>query len=182
MLIRTTKTAAGERKLETGPANGQVVTAEVDRGSGTRELRRGPAEAPSGARPGMWAAVILAISTVVALATVTITAERDPGQQATEAASVSGPAVGTQEFLNRLAEQGYIPREAVDQKRLLLERAVERGDIPAATLDERSGVTNPPSTAHDRLLLGAVRSGQVPRAALDADHPERLDDGTGSRE
>jgi hypothetical protein len=45
------------------------------------------------------------------------------------------PTVGSQEYLDRLANQGYIPPAAVDRDLLLLERLVGRGDIPPASLE-----------------------------------------------
>ena len=84
-------------------------------------------------RRSWWvAAAIVAVALVGTVATVTL---MDPNPTAIEDETTSGPTVGSQEFLNRLAIQGYIPREAVDQKLLEMERAVRRGQIPAASLD-----------------------------------------------
>lgn len=175
MLIRTTKTAPSERELEPGTMSGPTK-AHVDAGSGAGGAGSGATDATPTSRRG-WTGMILAIAAIVGVATVTITADGEPGQEAASAAAVSGPAVDSQEFLHRLAEQGYIPPEAVDRELLLLERAVASGDIPAATLDAPAGGTgslyNP---AELLLLIEAVVSGQVPAQALDPDLLERLRD------
>jgi hypothetical protein len=103
---------------------------------------------------------------------MTIMAAGGNGQAMTSAPAVSGPEVGSQEFLQRLADQGYIPQQAVDRQLLLLERAVARGDIPAATLDVRAD--GPVFGPAELLLIEAVASRQVPVQALDADLRERL--------
>jgi hypothetical protein len=87
--------------------------------------------------------LLLSIVALVAVVTVTVVADREPVGEIASTGTVPEPTVGTQQFLDRLAEQGYVPPEAIDRERLLLERLVERGDIPAATLEPRSGNTAP---------------------------------------
>ena len=126
----------------------------------------GTAGAPPGTRRHVWVALIVAI--------VAIVARQETAQPATSGVAVSVPAVGTEAFLARLANQGYIPRKAVDQERLLLERLVASGDLPAAALEAGSGATTPPYTSGELRLIEAVGSGQVPREALGTDLLERL--------
>jgi hypothetical protein len=73
----------------------------------------------------------------VVLAVVALLLWSGAGDVATPEPEVldSGPPVGSQEYLARLADQGYIPQETVDRDRLLLERLVNAGRIPAETLD-----------------------------------------------
>ncbi|TVR22872.1 MAG: hypothetical protein EA387_07900 [Nitriliruptor sp.] len=162
MPIETTKTApvaAGKQASRTsGPTN-----ADTDR--------------KGGASHRVWVAMILAIVALVGVATVTITAERGTGQEATSAAEISGPEVGSQEFRLSLAERGFIPHKAVDRELLLLQRAVARGDVPAATLEAPSSATASLFTPEELLLIEAVRSGQVPEAALEPALLEQLDEG-----
>jgi hypothetical protein len=162
MRIETTKTAPVESRTDAGPPSGPT-NADTDR--------------KGGASRRVWVAMTLAIVVLVGVATVMIAAERGTGQEATSAAAMSGPEVGSQEFRLSLAERGYIPHEAVDQELLLLERAVARGDVPAATLDAPSGGSASLFTPEELLLIEAVRSGQVPSAALDPALLERLDEG-----
>jgi hypothetical protein len=84
-------------------------------------------------------------------------------------ATISGPAVGSQEFLYKLAEQGYIPMASVDMDRLLLERLVTSGDIPAASLQPSQALIDAIYTPYEQLLLDAVESGHVPAETLDTD-------------
>jgi hypothetical protein len=83
-----------------------------------------------------WVTVLIALAALVAVA-MQLGATGDDAQppDAPAVSESSDPAVGSQEFLARLAEQGYIPEESVDQERLLLERLVDEGRIPAETLD-----------------------------------------------
>ena len=85
-------------------------------------------------RRSWWVAAAIAAVALVG-GTVATVSLLDSSPTAIEAERTSGPAVGSQEFLNRLANQGYIPHEAVDQKLLEMERAVRRGDIPPESLD-----------------------------------------------
>lgn len=157
-----------------GPARTDVEAASGAGGAGS-----GATDATPGTSRRGWVAMILAIVALIGVATVTITAEGEPGQEVASAAAVSGPEVGSQEFLVRLAEQGYIPHEAVDQELLLLEQAVAKGDIPAATLDAPTGGTESLYNPAELLLIEAVASGQVPAQALDPELLERLpDEGT----
>ncbi len=80
-----------------------------------------------------------------------------------------GPAVGSQEFLYNLAEQGYIPMESVDMDRLLVERLVASGDIPAASLEPSQALIDAIYTPYEQLLLDAVESGHIPAETLDTD-------------
>lgn len=115
--------------------------------------------------------MVVAIVAIVGVATITIMADGGTGGAMTSATEVAGPEVSSQAFLQRLAEQGYIPRQAVDQELLLLERFVASGDIPAATLGAPGGTVYTPA---ELLLIEAVVSGQVPPEALGAELRERL--------
>ena len=84
-------------------------------------------------------------------------------------ATTSGPAVGSQEFLFNLAEQGYIPMASVDMERLLLERSVASGDVPAASLQPSQAVIDAIYTPYEQLLLEAVESGHIPAETLETD-------------
>jgi len=77
--------------------------------------------------------------------------------------------VGSQEFLYNLAEQGYIPMESVDMDRLLVERLVASGDIPAASLEPSQALIDAIYTPYEQLLLDAVESGHIPAETLDTD-------------
>ena len=178
MLIRTTKTAPSKREPEPGTMSGPTK-ADVEAGSGAAGAGSGATDATPGTSRRGWVGMILAIVALVGVVTVTITAEGEPGQEVASAAAVAGPEVGSQEFLHRLAEQGYIPREAVDRELLLLEQAVASGDIPAATLEAPTGGTGSLYNPTELLLIEAVASGQVPAQALDPELLERLhDEGT----
>lgn len=85
-----------------------------------------------------------------------------PGTDTSVTVVDPGPAVGSQEFLNRLAQSGYIPKQAVDTYQLQVERAVSSGLIPAQSLPAATDGT----TYHERLR-DAVRSGSVPQESLD---------------
>jgi hypothetical protein len=77
--------------------------------------------------------------------------------------------VGSQEFLYKLAEQGYIPMASVDMDRLLTERLVARGDVPAAVLEPSQALIDAIYTPYEQLLLDAVEAGHVPAETLDTD-------------
>lgn len=163
MSNRVTKTPP----VATAPETSQRISptkTDAEAGSGTDTTASGPTDTVPGTGRYVWVVVVVAIIALAGLATVIIS---DDGSEAAtiSAGAVAGPDVGSQEFLQRLAEQGYIPRQAVDREQLLLERAVASGDIPAATLDApaRSSMT-----PYERLLADAVASGHVPPQALQA--------------
>ena len=116
----------------------------------------------------MWgwsAAGAVAAVTLVVIFTVITTApqQRVQVQQATS----TGQDVDSQEFLNRLANQGYIPAQAVDQERLQLERAVRSGQVPVAALNSIRPVA-PLYSPTETKLIESVRSGHVPADVLDS--------------
>lgn len=84
-------------------------------------------------------------------------------------ATTSGPAVGSQEFLYSLAEQGYIPMASVDIDRLLTERLVASGHLPAAVLEPSQALIDDIYTPYEQLVMDAVESGHVPAETLDTD-------------
>lgn len=173
MLTRITRTPPAARRPESGEAGGPTRT-DVEARTSTGGAESGATDAtPRMSRRG-WITLILAIVALAGAATMTVMADGGTGQVTASAEAVSGPKVGSQEFLQRLAEQGYIPQQAVDRKLLLLERAVARGDIPAATLDAPTGGTV--YSPAELPLIEAVTSGQVPVQALDAGLLERLRD------
>jgi hypothetical protein len=127
MLTRTQRTTTTE------PDAGAADQRPTPTGSDRQEPRglRGPASTPM-----RWVTVLVALAVLVAVAMQLGAVGEDPQPPDPPAVSeADAPDVGSQEFLARLAEQGYIPPEAVDQERLLLERLVEEGRIPAETLD-----------------------------------------------
>jgi lipopolysaccharide export system protein LptC len=85
--------------------------------------------------PLRWVVVLLALAALVAVAVQIGAVGDDRTADGPAVTEPNEPAVGSQEFLARLAEQGYIPPEAVDRERLLLERLVQQGRIPAETLN-----------------------------------------------
>jgi len=170
MLIRTTKTPT----VEQAPAPGQMIgptSTAVEADSGSGAVGSGTTDpAPRTSQRG-WAAMIVALVAIVGVATTVVMADGGTGQATTSATAVASPEVGSQAFLQRLAEQGYIPQQAVNQELLLLERLVASGDIPAATLEAPGGTVFNPA---ELLLIEAVASGQVPPEALDTELRERL--------
>jgi hypothetical protein len=133
--------------------NSRTTTAPpVSRGTGPAAgTGRGPVEPPTGERPGaepqparhrrtpvLWFAVTVAIVVAVLLVATfaggTVTSEDATPSGGTSETGIE-PTVGSQEYLNRLANQGYIPPEAVDRERLFFERLVGRGDIPPGSLE-----------------------------------------------
>jgi hypothetical protein len=165
MTNRTTKTPPAEGRAETRPTTDPVIP-DVQAGGG--------AGTPPGTRRRVWIALILAVTALAAVVAVATTAGQQAPPSETGADAVSTPAVGSEEFLRSLANQGYIPQQAVDQDRLLLERLVERGDVPAAALNDSGGATTLLYTPGEMRMIEAVASGQVPREALGADLLERL--------
>jgi hypothetical protein len=136
MSTRNSRTAtAPPAGRGAGPAVGpdpQPVDAPQEAGPGAeRQPGRG-----RGTRPA-WLAVTVALAVVVVLlamfAGVMATSEDATPSGGTPETSTR-PAVGSQEYLDRLANQGYIPPDAVDRDLLLLERLVGRGDIPREAL------------------------------------------------
>lgn len=132
--------------------NSRTTTAPpAGRGTGpATRTERGPVELPTGEprdaepQPGRrrrtplpWFAVTVALAVAVVLVAmyvgVTATSEDATPSGGTSETSMQ-PTVGSQEYLDRLANQGYIPPAAVDRDLLLLERLVGRGDIPPETL------------------------------------------------
>jgi hypothetical protein len=91
---------------------------------------RGPGRAPL-----RWVTILIALAALVAVAVQLGAVGGDRSADGPVVTEPNPPAVGSQEFLARLAEQGYIPPQTVDRERLLLERLVEQGRIPAETLD-----------------------------------------------
>lgn len=171
MLIRITKAPRVAQQPEHDERIGPTQD-DAEIGNGTDGAGSGTTDTPPGTSRRGWSAMVVAIVAIVGAATIVIMADGGTGQATTSATAVAAPEVGSQAFLQRLAEQGYIPQESVDQELLLIERAVAKGDIPAATLDAPSGGTV--YSPAELLLIEAVASGQVPVQALDAELLERL--------
>jgi hypothetical protein len=170
MLIRITKAPRVEQEPEQG---GMIrpTTTDVETGSGTDGAGSGTTDRAPGTSRGGWTPMIVAIVAIIGVATIVIMNDGGSGQATTTATAVAGPEVGSQAFLQRLAEQGYIPQQAVDRELLLLEQAIARGDIPAATLGAPGDTVYNPA---ELLLLEAVASGQVPPQALSNEQRGRL--------
>ncbi|GEM_PF-5059173 len=141
--------------------------AETERGV-ERTDQHVPA-APSRRRTTSWVVASVVFVVLVGLASAIVVITRTTDAPEDVAATAVGPAVGSQEFLYKLAEQGYIPMESVDMQRLLLERLVARGDIPAATLQPSQAAIDAVYTPYEQLLLDAVESGHIPAETLDTD-------------
>jgi hypothetical protein len=124
---------------------------------------------PSRRRPSSWVIASVVFVTLIGLASAIFVITRTADAPEVVAATVTGPAVGSQEFLYKLAEQGYIPMESVDTQRLLLERLVASGDIPAASLEPSRALMESVYTPYELLLLEAVESGHIPAETLDTD-------------
>ena len=127
------------------------------------------ATGPSRRRPSSWVIASVVFVTLIGLASAIFVTTRTADAPEVVAATVTGPAVGSQEFLYKLAEQGYIPMESVDMQRLLLERLVASGDIPAASLEPSRALMESVYTPYELLLLEAVESGHIPAETLDTD-------------
>ena len=127
------------------------------------------ATGPSRRRPSSWVVAAVVFVTLIGLASAIFVITRTTDTPEVVAATVTGPAVGSQEFLSKLAEQGYIPAESVHMQRLLLERLVASGDIPAASLEPSRALMESVYTPYELLLLGAVASGHIPAETLDTD-------------
>lgn len=130
-----------------------------------RQVDAGPAHG----RSNSWIVAAVVFAILVGLATAVFVTTRSADAPEIATATVAGPAVGSQEFLYNLAEQGYIPLESVDMPRLLLERLAASGDIPAASLRPSQALIESVYTPYERLLLEAVESGDIPAATLDTD-------------
>jgi hypothetical protein len=114
----------------------------------------------------VWFAVLLA---VIAVGVLTVVVWNDGQQPDTDVAGDrERPLVGSQEHLQQLANQGYIPREAVDERQLLIERLAARRAIPPQS------VQSPPRdipadlryTRYEEQLIRAVEAGHVPRETI----------------
>jgi hypothetical protein len=127
------------------------------------------AAGPSRGRSSSWVVAFVVFVVLVGLASAIVVTTRTADAPEVAAATVAGPAVGSQEFLYNLAEQGYIPMQSVDFERLLLERLVASGDIPAASLQPSQALIESVYTPYELLLLEAVESGHIPDATLDTD-------------
>lgn len=132
--------------------------------SGDQQVVAGPSRRLSG-----WgvAAVVFVALVGLASALFVINPATDTAEVVPETAV--GPAVGSQEFLYQLAEQGYIPMESVDIDRLLTERLVASGQLPASALEPSQALIDDIYSPYEQLLLDAVESGHVPAETLDTD-------------
>ena len=101
-----------------------------------------------------WSAAGAVAAVTIAVATFAVVTTGPEDRVQVQQATSTGQDVDSEEFLNRLANQGYIPAEAVDQQRVQLERAVRSGQVPAAALDSRAS-----------LVKRLANEGKIPRAA-----------------
>lgn len=122
--------------------------------------------APSRRRVNRWLGAAVVFVALVGLAGALFVINQPTDTPEVAVATVSGPAVGSQEFLYNLAEQGYIPMASVDLDRLLLERLVASGDVPAAALEPSQALIDAIYTPYEQLLLDAVESGDIPEETL----------------
>jgi hypothetical protein len=139
------------------------------KGRDGRRVEAAPGGLPPGHRPGgdesgpgrrrltplVWLAATVAVIAIIALvAAVTATSEQGATTGENVTSSVE-PTVGSQEYLARLANQGYIPKEAVNQD--LLRRELENGvESPEPPFE---------SGSHDRLLEDLANQGRIPPEA-----------------
>jgi hypothetical protein len=129
MLTKTRKSTAAPPLSGADGAGGMMLD---DVGAaGQRESGRSPR------RLAVWIAATVALGVLVAVllgwgAASETGGTGDPGLTGSVSAE---PPVGSQEYLARLANQGYIPKQAVDQRQLLIERLVARGEVPAGSLE-----------------------------------------------
>lgn len=130
-----------------------------------RSIRQTLTTGPQGTHSVRWVATLatILVATCIGIGFLVISQGDEPGKPAT-VTLYGEPQVGTQEFLNRLANLGYIPGEAVDEQRLLLERLVNRGLVPKEALVEPDGTAN---ANREELIERWVRQGVVPRQTLD---------------
>lgn len=150
-----TTTTPKELLGTTAPA-GPPTTAAPRRGAGHGRRNR-----------IVWSAAGAAAAVAIAAVTFTVTTTAPQERVQVQQATSTGQDVDAEEFLNRLANQGYIPSQAVDQQRLQLERAVSGGQVPAAALQSSSTVA-PLYSPTDTKLIESVRRGHVPADVLDS--------------
>ena len=132
------------------------------------ETRPPVEEKPSGRRLDVWtwAAGIVAILAVVA-ATVAIVLQTDE-TVIDEPSAVAEPLFTEREVLMmRLANQGYIPRQAVDWELMEMKQLVNLGLIPAQSLEPYVAPVEPLYTSQDRVMLDLVNRGLIPRESID---------------
>jgi hypothetical protein len=103
--------------------------------TGRGRERQGVGAAAEPARRRPWLIAAAAVFVILAIAAGVVASSGDDTTPGDDPGAILEPSVGSQEYLKRLANQGYIPKEAVDQDLLRLERLVARGDIPAASLE-----------------------------------------------
>ena len=72
-----------------------------------------------------------------------------------------------QQILADLANQGYIPAEAVDRRLLKTEALINQGQIPAQTLEPYRTPVEPLFSEAELVMIELAESGQIPREAVD---------------
>jgi hypothetical protein len=160
----TTATAVRE-----APATDRSGATAAPTAAGTRSVSEHAVRARVRKRLVTWVVVgVVGIAAIGVAIVATIPTPDGARPETTERATVA-PAVGPQEFLARLAAQGYIPSEAVDQRQLQLERAIAGGHVPAATLQPDGRALQALYTPHELRLIEAVRAGHVPKESLGAE-------------
>jgi hypothetical protein len=108
-----------------------------------------------------WLAAAVVVIAVIPVIAVVVGATGTSEQGATGGEDVETlvePTVGPQEYLDRLANQGYIPKEAVpDRDVLRLERQLRGGEVPPQA--------EVPPAEESRLLEQLANEGRIPAEA-----------------
>lgn len=123
---------------------------------------------PSGPRTGLWTLMAAAVA-IVAIVAATVAVVLQGRETAVDepVATVESLYTERERLMMRLANQGYIPREAVDWELIELKRLVNRGLVPAQALEPRIEPVEPLYTERDRLMLDLVNRGLIPRQSID---------------
>jgi hypothetical protein len=123
-----------------------------------------------------WVAVTLAVAALAAVALalalfVTLGGEETvagPGTFDEAVVPASGSLITPDErILMQLANQGYIPNEAVDWEDLQTKALVNEGLIPAQALQPAIEPGESPYTAEERLMMDLANRGLIPDQAVD---------------
>ena len=139
------------------------------------EQRTAAAPAPAEAAPKRrrnvlgWSLGILAIAAVAAAVTAAliVAAGSESDVEAQPAPVAVQDFRSDQQILEDLAARGYLPTKAVNEEILDTERLVNRGLIPAKTLEP---YTEPPLfTETELLMMHYVNMGQLPPESINSE-------------
>lgn len=115
--------------------------------------------------------VVMTVLAVIAVAAVAAAAIllTTGGEEATQAvATRTAPELRSeQRILADLANQGYIPSEAVDWRLHRTEQLVNQGLVPAETLEANRSPVEPLFSESELLMIELAESGQIPMQAVD---------------